>query len=278
MSEATAALTGDNGSADAGTATGGAVGASNDNAWDSGFDETTRAYIGNKGWQNPSDILNSYRNLEKFSGGSKNLIELPGHDADADAMSTFYNKIGRPESPDNYNFTLPDAGDEELFNWFRQTAHETGLTDTQAAQLFNKWEELSTSRVNEIQQNALQSAESDIASLKKEWGQGFDAQIQSGRRAVEAIGLSEDQLTEYESKLGTAEMLKLFATLGSKMGEDSFEDGGRSGGSFGLTPAAAQAQLSDLRMDKNFMDAYLSGDKDAVSKMQRLMGMAYGSE
>lgn len=274
MSEAAAALAGDNGSADAGAAMSDAP-ASNQSTWDSGFDEGTRAYIGNKGWKGPEDVLSSYRNLEKFTGGSKNLVELPGVDADADAMNAFFNKLGRPDSPDNYSFSMPDAGDEELFNWFRQTAHETGLTDTQAAQLFGKWEELSSSRIEQIQQNALQSAEADIASLRKEWGQGYDAQIQSGRRAVEALGLSQEQLADYEGKLGTAEMLKLFATLGSKMGEDSFEDGGRSGGAFGITPAAAQAQVQDLRMDKNFMDKYLAGDKDAVGKMQRLMEQAY---
>jgi len=276
MSEATAALVGDNGSADAGTATSGAAPASNDNAWNSGFDEDTLAYIGNKGWKGPSDIVSSYRNLEKFSGGSKNLVELPGADADADAMSAFYNKLGRPESADKYSFELPDAGDEELFSWFRQTAHETGLTDTQAAQLFQRWEQLSSERIEGIQQQAVQSAEADIASLKKEWGQGFDSQIASGRRAVEALGLDEGKLSEYEGKLGTAEMLKLFAALGSKMGEDSFEDGGRSNSGFGMTPAAARAQLEDLRMDSNFMDKYLSGDKDALSKMQRLMEMAHG--
>ena len=277
MSEAAAALAGDNGSADAGTADSGAAPASNDTAWNTGFDEDTLAYIGNKGWKSPADILSSYRNLEKFSGGSKNLVELPGQDADADAMNAFFNKLGRPDSAENYRFSLPDAGDEELFNWFRQTAHETGLTDTQAASLFNKWGEMSASRLNSIQENAVQSAEADIDSLKKEWGQGFDGQIQSGRRAVEALGFSEEQLESYEGKLGTAEMLKLFAALGSKMGEDTFEDGGRSGGAFGITPAAARTQLEDLRMDKNFMDKYLTGDKDAVSKMSRLMEMAYGS-
>jgi hypothetical protein len=29
-------------------------------------------------------------------------------------------------------------------------------------------------------------------------------------------------------------------------------------------------------MDKNFMSEYLNGNKDAVAKMQRLMGFAHG--
>ena len=274
MSEAAAALAGDNGSADVGTAPRADTGTQP--SWNSGFDEETQAYITNKGWQDPGDILSSYRNLEKFSGGSKNLIELPGVDASEEAMSDFFNKLGRPESADNYSFELPDAADEQLFNWFRQTAHESGLTDTQAASLFSKWNELSAGRMESYQQEALQTAEADIASLKKEWGQAYDTQIDAGRRAVDSLGLDQAALETMEAKMGTADMLRLMATIGSKMGESSFEDGGRNDNSFGLTPAAAQTQLEDLRMDNAFMEKYLAGDKDALNKMQRLMGAAYG--
>lgn len=86
-------------------------------------------------------------------------------------------------------------------------------------------------------------------------------------------------LEALESKLGTGEMLKLFATLGSKMGEPSFAADCRSGnaGGFGTTPAQAQAQISDLKLDKGFMERYMGGDKDAMAKMQRLMEAAHGA-
>ena len=272
MSEATAALTGDNGGTE-----GGAAGDTGDaNTWNAGFDEETSAYVTNKGWQNPSDILNSYRNLEKFAGGSKNLVELPGVDADAAAMDAFFNKLGRPDSPDKYNLNMPDTGDKQLADWFRGKAHESGLTDKQAASLFNAWNEMSTSRLQEMMDQQQADSEKAIADLKKEWGQGYDAQIDMGKRAANALGYDAEQLNAIEDKLGTADMLKLFATLGSKMGEPNFEGSGRSGDSgFGLTPAAAKQQISDLKMDKEFMAEYLNGNKDAASKMQRLMEAAY---
>lgn len=273
MSEAAAAQPGDNGSANAGAANG----AGNPTPWNAGFDEDTSAYVGNKGWQSPVDILNSYRNLEKFAGGSKNLLELPGADADPTAFDAFYNKLGRPESPDKYGLKVPDGADADLTDWFKQNAHKTGLTDKQAATLFDAWNEMSASRMQAMQQEALQTSEQEIAALQKEWGQGYEAQIDSGKRAVAALGYDAEKLNALESKMGTAEMLKLFAAVGSKMGEDSFADGNRSGNTtFGLTPAAASQQIADLKMDKNFMNEYLSGNKDAVAKMQRLMGFAHG--
>lgn len=276
MSDATAALTGDNGGANGGAAANSGTGAT-PTPWNAGFDEETSAYVGNKGWQSPADILNSYRNLEKFAGGSKNLLELPGVDADQTALDAFYNKLGRPESADKYDLKMPDGGDSEMTEWFKQNAHKIGMTSKQAATLFDAWNEMTAAKMQAMQQEALASSEAELTQLKKEWGQGFDAQIDSGKRAVAALGYNAEQLNALEAKMGTSEMLKLFAAVGSKMGEDAFADGNRSGGSsFGMTPAAAKQQIADLKMDKNFMNEYLSGNKDAVAKMQRLMGFAHG--
>lgn len=272
MSDAAAAQMGDNGGANGGAAAG-----ATPTPWNAGFDEDTNAYVSNKGWQSPADILSSYRNLEKFAGGSKNLLELPGADADQTMLDSFYNKLGRPESADKYDLKMPDSADPELTNWFKQTAHKSGLSNKQAAVLFDAWNEMSATRMQAMNQEAQANSERELATLKKEWGQGFDAQIDAGKRAVNALGYNADQLNALESKMGTAEMLKLFAAVGSKMGEDNFVDGNRSGDtSFGLTPAAAKQQIADLKMDKNFMSEYLSGNKDAVAKMQRLMTFAHG--
>jgi hypothetical protein len=276
MSEATAALAGDNGGT-AGGAAGAAGTAGAPTAWNAGFDEDTNAYVTNKGWQNPSDILNSYRNLEKFAGGSKNLIELPGEGADQAALDAFFGKLGRPDSADKYDLKMPDGADKDLADWFKQNAHKAGLNGKQAASLFDAWNEMSGARLQAMQQQAQADSERAIAELKREWGQGYDGQIDAGKRAVAALGYNAEQLDAIESKLGTADMLKLFAAVGSKMGEPSFEGGERSGTTFGLTPASAKQQIADLKMDKGFMGEYLNGNPDAVSKMKRLMEFAHGA-
>jgi hypothetical protein len=125
-----------------------------------------------------------------------------------------------------------------------------------------------------LQAQEAQESEKAITSLKQEWGQAFDQNIGAGRRAVAALGLDAGKLAAYEEKLGTAEMLKLFATLGSKMGEDTFA-GERGEGGFNKSPAQARSEIADLKLDKGFMDKYLSGDRDAVAKMSRLMEAAH---
>jgi len=246
-------------------------------SWADGLDEDTSVYVQNKGWKDPKDILTSYRNLEKFAGGSKNLVELPSVDADPDSLNHFYNKLGRPETPDSYKLGQHENADPEITEWYKNTAHELGLTDKQASTLYDKWNKMSADQMEKMQQESLQNAEQELAGLKKEWGKGYEAQVDAGRRAVNALGYNKEQLDALEQKMGTAEMMKLFANVGSKMGEDAFADGSRSGssGAFGLTPAAARQQLSELKMDKNFMAEYLNGNKDAIAKMERIMGAAY---
>lgn len=272
MTDTTAAPAGDNGGTPAGAAN---PAGQQPASWDAGLDEDTRAYVQNKGWKDPTDILSSYRNLEKFTGGSKNIVELPGEDADEQTLNNFFNRLGRPESPDQYGFKPPEGADPDLMNWFQQTAHQAGLNKQQAAKLFDAWNEMTGSRMEQMQSQAREQSEKAINDLRREWGSAYDTQIDAGKRAVAALGYDEARLNKLEDAMGTAEMLKLFATLGSKMGEDSFE-GGRSGDGFGITPAVAKQQVADLKMDKQFMEQYLKGDPDAVSKMKRLMEKAYG--
>lgn len=279
MSEAAAGLLADNGGAGAGAAQPGAAGAQPGGAaaWYGQADEATTAYIQNKGWAGPTDLLSSYRNLEKFAGGSKSLVELPGDDAPPEKVAEFYDRLGRPKSPQDYGIQPPEGADKALAEWFTKTAHENGLSGKQAKGLFEQWQAMAGQRMEATQAEQREAQEQAITSLKREWGGEFDAQIGSGRRAAAALGYDQAKLEAMESKLGTADMLKLFATLGSKMGEPAFGSDGRSGdsGGFGTSPAAAKQQLEDLKLDKPFMDRYMAGDKDALAKYTRLMGLAH---
>lgn len=274
MTEATAALTGDNGGAGAEA---GAVETSTNqtSSWVENLQPEDQAYVGNKGWESPVDMFKSYRNLEKFAGGSKNLVELPGADAEPEAMDQFFNKLGRPSSPDKYSFEPIEGADENVDGWFRNTAHELGLTDQQAAKLYGSYNEMAQQQGQSMADQLAVQSEQEIKGLEKEWGRDYQKNIDQGQIAVRALGYDEESLQQIEAKLGTADMLKLFSNIGSRMGEDSFKTGDNTGG-FGTTGAQARMEIENMKMDKGFMDQYLSGDKGAVAKMTRLMEKAYG--
>ena len=275
MSEAAAALSGDNGSAGTGAAVTTTTG-TQATPWNAGFDEDTQAYVGAKGWQSPVDLLTSYRNLEKFAGGSKAIVELPGEDADPQKINEFYAKLGRPDSPDKYDLKMPADADPKVTEFYKNLAHKHGLSAKQAVGLYGEWNEFITGLGQQSEADMQATSEREVLDVKKEWGQAFEQNLDAGRRAAAALGYDQAKQDAMEAKLGTAETLRLFATLGSKMGEDSFAGGEREGSSFALSPATAKQQIADLKMDNQFMAKYLNGDKDAIAKMTRLMESAHG--
>jgi len=244
--------------------------------WTKGLSEDSIAFAKQRGWENPHQLFESYRNLEKLQTGSKDIVALPGVDADEDTMNQFYDRLGRPSDPSQYGFETPENADPELMEWFGNTAHRYGLSEKQAKGLFNEWNEMTGAKMENLEHEMKVQGENDINNLKKEWGADYDKMVNAGRLAANGLGYGEEQLSALEEKMGTGEMLKLFATLGSKMGEDSFATGNESGSGFGTSPAQAKAQMDELRTDSQFMDAYMSGDKAAVAKMQKLMEIAHG--
>ena len=275
MTEATAALIGDNGAgASVAAPTTGAP--ATGGAWNDGFDSDTSAYVANKGWQSGSDMLSSYRNLEKFAGGSKSLVEIPGDGADDAARNSFYSRLGRPEAADKYDIKMPEGASPEMTDWFKGAAFKHGLSQKQAESLYSEFNGMTGTMGEQMAAQGAKNSEADLKALKGEWGQAYDQMVGSGRRAVAALGYDEASLSTLEAKMGTAEMLKMFAKVGSKMGEDEFVgDRGGAGGGFGLTPADAKQQMDSLKLDKEFMGQYLKGSPEAVSKMRRLMEATY---
>ena len=271
---ATAALTSDNGGTPQGAQTTTQTTAP---SWSEGLDEETRSYVTNKGWKEPTDILSSYRHLEKFAGGSKSLVEIPGENADEAARNAFYSRLGRPDAADKYEIKMPEGASPEMTEWFKGAAFKHGLTQKQAESLYTEFNGMTGTLGQQMQEQAARNSEAELKALKGEWGQAYDKMVDSGRRAVAALGYDQASLSALEEKMGTAEMMKMFAKVGSKMGEDEFVgDRGNTAG-FNLTPADAKAQIDSLKLDKDFMGQYLKGIPEAVNKMRRLMEAAHGN-
>lgn len=248
--------------------------------WFGELDQDLTGYVENKGWKNPADAISGYRNLEKLLGADRagNTVVLP-KDGDQEGWDNLFSRLGRPESPDKYDFKMPEGGDETLAGWFRENAHKAGLNTKQAGQLFDAWNQFNETFVKESQEKLALQSEQDMRDLKREWGQTFDANIQAGRAAASKFGFTGDDIAAIEQAIGTKAVLQKFAAIGRGFGEDRFEGAGTSSQSFGITPAAAQAKIAELQSDKSFIAQYTDkhnpGHQQALQKMQQLMNAAY---
>ena len=245
--------------------------AGNTPEWYAGLPEDQLGFVQNKGWKGLDAVVQSYQNLEKAVG--KDRYSIPAAE-DADGWNDLYNKLGRPETPDNYK--LP--ADSELGTWFKSEAHKAGLTQSQAETLFKAYDEMSGG-INAESEAALEAqTKADLDALRKEHGLAYDSLITAGKKAAQRFSLDQETMEKMEGALGTKSFVELMGNIGKSLAEDSFE-GNSSESSFTMTPGQAQAQINDLKGDDQFLKAYMDqsspGHKGAIEKMQRLMKYAY---
>lgn len=242
-------------------------------SWIDGIDDADlRGYVQNKGWSNPVDLADGYRNLEKLLGGEK--MPLPRGADDTEGWNRVYDALGRPKEADAYKVPVLEGADPAIVGQVQAKFHELGLSEAQGNALAEWWNQTQNSSLQGLVQQSAQQSALELQSLQKEWGGAYEENIELGRRAAQEYGLGADKLNAIERALGTGEMLKLFSQIGRAQGEAKMEGGGNSN-PFGMTPEAARARIEALRSDSKWSMAYTSGDVDAQSEMQRLMKLAY---
>lgn len=248
--------------------------------WTASFDEGTRGFIQTKGWKSPADVLGSYQNLEKLMGADKagRGVVMPKDDAPAEEWAAFYNRLGRPEAPDQYKIPVPDGADDGFAktaaNWF----HEAGLTPKQAETLAAKWNEHMGGTQQQQQAQFEQQSAIDLQDLQKAWGDQFEAKAELARRARRESGLSDAEGQAIERALGLKKAAEVFAMLGKQFAEAPMKGGeGAPRANFGATPEDARARISALKQDAGWTAKYLSGDADARSEFERLHRIAFGA-
>jgi hypothetical protein len=277
--------TGDNGGANAaqnnanggstsveGSLNAGSNNAANGNWWDAIEDGDLKGYVQNKAWKDPVELANGYRNLEKLLGSEK--LPMPKGDNDNEGWARVYDALGRPKSADDYKLPVPEGMPDDFSKAAASKFHELGISTKQASALAEWWNQTSGATREQMMQQSAQASERDLNSLRQEWGQAWDENVELGRRAAREFGIAPDMLNKMESAMGTKNLLELMSKIGRGFTEHEFE-GGKSINSFGMTPEAAKQRISDLRGDKEWSAKYLQGNADAKAEMARLMALAF---
>lgn len=106
-------------------------------------DAGIREWVGKAGFKDTS--VSTFENLAKKARDAESLIgrsvQIPDDKAKPEDLDKFFNRLGRPEKPDGYEFKLPEslpkdfAYDKDRANAFKSWAHQAGLTKRQAQQL-----------------------------------------------------------------------------------------------------------------------------------------------
>lgn len=183
--------------------------------------------------------------VESAAPATEAKVETPAAPAEAPAVDP---KTVVPETADGYTLPVPE-GDDGVFAktaaaWF----HEAGIPPVQAEKLATKWNEFAAAQQaaaaeseKALEAQAEAKFKTEDSALRKEWGDKYDANVELGKRAYREFGFTEEVVNAVEDKVGPAQLLKIFASIGQKIGEDTSV--GLGSGSNTLTMATAAEKL-----------------------------------
>lgn len=240
--------------------------------WTSGFDDEMRGYIENKGFKEPTDLANGYRNLEKLRGvPAENLLQIPSDPTDREAMLPVYAKLGMPEQADQYTRVLGDDFNSDVYNSLTEQAHMLGLGDGQFQGLQQTFAEQA--------QAVMEQQEAQAVEQFDQWQSSNPDGFQAAARAMAEVGMNEEQVEGVLNGDKTA-LYDFLAKVGARTGESTIVQGDDTSSGFNMSPAAAQAKIAELMADDTFMRQYTSPTKNvrevAIKRMEKLQEIAAG--
>ncbi len=153
-------------------------------------------------------------------GGEK--IALPNaKTATEDDWNNFFAKIGRPDSPDKYDLSIPKEAniklDDNFLKNFKENAHKAGLAPKQVSHLFNWYAKSAGEQIKAMNDKKIADFESNQNALKKEWGETYDDKVDRALVALNEFG-GEGALAHFE-KTGLAAD-PMFLKIMEKVGAD----------------------------------------------------------
>ena len=222
-------------------------------------------------------LVKSFLSAQRMVGKSPHAVIIPDDNATEEERNEFFTKIGRPESPDEYDIKPPenlnDIGlewNEESAKAFANKAHELGLTNKQAQDLVNWHNEITVSSLKSADEQIGMEYEKATQELKKEWGNAYESNVKLVDTFIGKLGLSE--LVINKGLANDPTFIKAMRGIAMKTSEDKFIEG-----DIHDTPSNAQEEINRIMGDKNH--PYFNQDhpshSDAVKKMNELYTKAH---
>lgn len=218
-------------------------------------------------FQKPEDLARSYTELEKKLGSAG---AFPKDDAPQAERDAFWNKLGRPETPDKYDLKTPSAEDgwnKDHEGIARQRLHAAGLTQKQVQAAIDLHVDLIGAGVKQIDAGAKETT----ALLQKEWGGAFETNMNYMVTALRQLGGDDTVRMFTQTPIGNnPTMIRLMAKVGRALGEAGFVDGDAAGES----GESLQDQIDGIMSDRTgaYWNTKDPGHQAAVAKVSKLMG------
>ena len=170
------------------------------------------------------------KELQSFAGKKG---DIPKSDASQEEWDAFYNKLGRPENVDGYDFTIGDeftkvVGEEsapffeDAVEEFKKEIFKIGASADQAENLVDWYLGFVANSIEEDNKAVEENMQAMEAELRKEWGDSYDGMMNGIEVMLEANGMPKENI-EFAKEAGLLKDPSFAVALGriaTKFGDD----------------------------------------------------------
>ena len=241
--------------------------------WMAGLSDEQKTIVENNGWGSVADVIDNFKALQSHVGVPQDqILRMPQKPED---WVEFYNKLGRPEKPEGYEYETPEGGDAELTAWAKSTFHELGLSQEQAKKFFEAYDGLAAERMEKQAGSLEDKLVEQQATLKRLWGNAYEQNMGAAKTGARALGLEDSVIDALQQQIGFDGVMVAMENIGRKVGEAAYHSGQSTfDADRQLAPDAANRRIAELRGNQEFMDKWHGGDPSAQAKMDALYQMA----
>lgn len=211
-----------------------------------------------------------------------NTLTLPAAD-DEEAWEEVYNRLGRPEKPDGYQFDpLPELvamspESVEIDQEYAAMAHKAGLTARQARLIRDWFVQKNEQQVRNMVLDRESASERSREALLKQLGSEEKLKEHLGYAKKVLRRFGDESVIEHLEATGLGNDIVLanfLAKVGRAMGEDTLKDGETK--PF-MSQEYARNEIAAITSNKNhpYWDRRAAGHKEAIERMARLFEIAY---
>lgn len=226
-----------------------------------------------KVFTNHQDLIKSYVHAQKMLGKDKAI--LPTKNSTDVEWKQFYQKLGLPEF-EAYQINKGEkyVVQDEVLAEFKKLAHDSNLLPHQAQKVMDWFNEKASGNMSIAQKEAEAKMTEGWTELAKEWGQGFDKNMNAAKAVIQEFG--DENFVKYlnESGLGDdPKLAKFLAQIGKNLKEDSFDENIST--RHAMTPQEAKAAYAKIIGDPNhpYRNDQHPEHKMAVEEVTKLFTM-----
>lgn len=224
-----------------------------------------------KVFKDVKDLAKSYVHAQKMLGKDKAV--LPGKNSTPEEWKQLFHKLGVPQELEKYELKKGEkyVASDEVINEFKKLAFESNLLPDQAQKMLDWFNDRASGNMTKAQQEQQSRMEQGWQSLEKEWGAGFEKNIQAAKMVVKEFGNKE--VIDYLNETGLGDdpkLVKFLAQIGQNLKEDSFKEEAVS--HLSMTPQEAKKKYTEIMADSNhpYRNPQHPGHKEAVAEVGKL--------